>query len=250
MISIIIPVYNHAHILERSLCSVCAQTYRPLEVIIVNDGSTDNFEKVMSKIIMKNMERGINNEIKIKVINQENKGASAARNRGFKEATGKYVIFWDADTIAQPKMLEKMLNALQNNPSASYAYSQFKFGWKKIKSHEFDPDLLKKINYIDATSLIRKKDYVECFSAKAGPALGWDESLKRFQDWDLWLTMLEKNKTGVFVPEVLFKKIVSGRKGISNWLPSFVYKLPWKGKKVLEYEQTKEIIFKKHLDGA
>jgi hypothetical protein len=58
--------------------------------------------------------------------------------------------------------------------------------------------------------------------------------------------MLEQGKTGVFVPEILYKKIVGGRVGISNWLPSFVYKLPWKTKSVEKYKNAKEIIVKKH----
>ncbi|MFA7653608.1 MAG: glycosyltransferase family A protein [Candidatus Magasanikbacteria bacterium] len=226
LISVIIPVYNHAHTLERCLCSVASQTHRPLEVIVVNDGSTDNFSRVY-----KNIKLSLN----IKLINQENKGAPAARNRGFKESHGDYIIFWDADVVAKPDMLAKMLAALKNNSQVSYAYSQFQFGWKKIKSNFFDADLLKRVNYIMCTSLIKR---VDC------PV--WDELLKRFQDWDLWLTMLEQNKTGVFVPEVLFKAIVGGRVGISNWLPSFMYKLPWKTKSVKRYEVARETILRKH----
>jgi len=227
LISVVIPVYNHANVLEQCLRSIEKQTYRPLEVIMVNDGSTDNFDEVY-----KNLKSTITN---LKLINQENKGAPAARNRGLKESYGKYVIFWDADVIAKPEMLAKMLAALQNNPDVSYAYCQFLFGWKKIKSHFFDVDLLKRMNYIMGTSLIRRAD---C------PV--WDESLKRFQDWDLWLTMLKNNKTGVFVPEVLFKAIVGGRVGIRNWLPSFMYKLPWKINSVKRYEAAREIIARKH----
>lgn len=209
---------------------------------MVDDGSTDNFAKVMEEIILTPVYEALN----IKVVRQENRGAAAARNRGLAESRGEYVIFWDADTVAKPKMLEKMLAALGANPSASYAYCQFKFGWTKMNSHNFDAEKLKRNNYIDTTSLIRRADYLECFSAKGGPAFGWDESLRRFQDWDLWLTMLEQNKTGVFVPEVLYKKITRGRQGYSHWFPKFFYKLLWKTRAVQEFEAAREIILKKH----
>ncbi len=248
LISIIIPVYNHAHTLGRCLLSVEKQTYRQLEVIIVNDGSTDDFNKVIKHIKTRI-------SIPIKVITQNNTGAAAARNRGFKEATGGYVIFWDADTVAKPEMLTKLKAALDRRPEASYAYSQFTFGWKTIKSQPFKVSDLMRVNYIDTTSIIRRSALASYpYQGEAGRGLPssahacgpFDESLKRFQDWDLWLTLAEQNKTGTFVPEVLFKKIVSGRKGISSWLPSFVYRLPWKTKKVKEYEAAKKKILRKH----
>jgi len=235
LISIIIPVYNHAHTLLDCLSMVVGlETNFPkfqTEIIIVNDGSTDNFQEVMDKVLKNDIYKS---KIK-KVINQENKGAPAARNRGFKEAQGEYVIFVDADTICWPHMLEQMYGALLSHPDASYVYSQFNFGWKKMKSQKFDVEDLKKNNYIDTTSLIRAKDFP-----------GFDENLKRFQDWDLWLTMLEQGKIGIFVPQVLYKKIVKGRKGMSNWLPSLVYKLPWKNGIVKKYDAAKEIVMKKH----
>ncbi|MDD4476795.1 MAG: glycosyltransferase family A protein [Patescibacteria group bacterium] len=230
-ISVIIPVCNHAKVLGRCFESIKKQTRQPLEIIVVNDGSTDDFLKIIGEILY------LYKDLDIKTINQENKGAATARNSGLAEASGEYVIFWDADTVAKPRMLEKMFLALKNNSRASYAYSQFKFGWKKIKSHPFDAESLKKINYIDTTSLIRRADL---------PARGWDESLKRFQDWDLWLSMLEQNKTGVFIPEVLYVKIVGGRKGMSRWIPSFLFKLPLKIKAVKDYEDAKKEIIKKH----
>ncbi|HLC70266.1 MAG TPA: glycosyltransferase family 2 protein [Patescibacteria group bacterium] len=229
LISVIVPVYNHAHTLERAVDSIFNQTHRPLQVVIVNDGGTDNFSKVMDKIKINYP------TLDLQVINQDNSGAPAARNRGFKEAKGDYVIFWDADTIGEPFMLEKMVETLENNAAFSYAYSQFKFGWKVMKSQEFDPVTLQKFNYIDGVSLIRRADVIP-----------WDESLKRFQDWDLWLTMLEQKKTGINIPEVLFSKIVKGRKNISAWLPRFVYKLPWKTKAVRAYEEAREVVLKKH----
>ncbi len=251
LISIIIPVYNHAHTLKKTIEDIFRQTYRPLEVIVVNDGSTDDFETVADECIEFVQTHFIGMGSMLSVLSQENKGAPSARNLGFANSKGEYVVFWDADTLASPQMLEKMFNALQNNPSSAYAYSQFKFGWKVIKSQSFDADKLKQVNYIDTTSLIRRSA-LNCHpepseGSLSGSVIGpWDTSLKRFQDWDLWLSLLEKNQTGVFVPEVLYKKIVSGRVGISNWMPSFIYKLPWKTERVRKYEEAKQIILRKY----
>lgn len=228
LISIIIPVFNHAHTLKKCLASLQKQTYRPFEIIMVNDGSSDDFSSVIEALAY---------EYTFKVVNQKNKGAPSARNRGLADAQGEFVIFWDADTEADPEMLERMVNSLRDNPKVSYAYSRFKYGWKTIKSQEYDSEALRHLNYIDTTSLIRRKDL---------PASGWDETLKRFQDWDLWLTMLEEGKKGIFIPEVLYKKIVSGRLNISEWIPSFFYKLPWKPEKIRRYEEYKNIVLDKH----
>lgn len=228
LISVIVPVYNHSRVLEKCVASIYAQTHRPLEVIMVNDGSTDNFLYQMEKILK------YYPDLNIKIINQTHGGANAARNHGFSESNGAYVIFWDADTVAKKMMLEKMLMALKQNPNRSYAYSQFYFGFKKIKSHPWDLALLKKNNYIDFVSLLRRDDFMPL-----------DETLKRFQDWDLWLTLTKNNKTGVFVPEVLYKKIVGGRKGISRWLPGFMYRFSFY-KPVKEYEAAAQKVRAKH----
>lgn len=228
-ISVIIPVYNHAHTLERCLLSIKNQTLAPLEVIIVNDGSTDNFAEALKNAL--STVSGLNT----KVIQQQNQGASAARNRGLAVAEGDYVIFWDADTVAKPHLLADLAEALGAHPEASYAYSQFQFGWKTMKSRDFNSSALESNNYIDTTALIRRADCPK-----------WDEALARFQDWDLWLTLLEQGKVGVFVPKVLYQKIVSGRRGMSSWLPSFVYRLPWQTKTVKAYEAAKRIVLTKH----
>ncbi|MFH1292062.1 MAG: glycosyltransferase family A protein [bacterium] len=230
LISIIIPVYNHANTLKKCVDSLLKQTYKNIEIIIINDGSTDSFDQEIEGI------KKITGKIELKIINQENQGAPVARNNGFKESRGDYVIFWDADTIAKPEMLEKMHILLNKRPEASYVYSQFKFGWKKFKCGKFDKEKLKKNNYIDLSALIRRQDFP-----------GFDQNLKRFMDWDLWLTMLENKKTGIFLPEVLYKRlIVRGRNNISAWLPSFMYLLPWKCKNVLDYKQSREVVLKKH----
>ncbi|MDZ4221651.1 MAG: glycosyltransferase family A protein [Patescibacteria group bacterium] len=192
-ISIIIPVYNNAKELAECLASIHRQTLKPSEVIIVDDGSGEPIGKIEGSC----------------VIRQENRGAPAARNRGFKESRGEYVIFCDADVVMRPNMLATMSKVLDENPDVSYAYSSFKFGWKKFKLWEFSADKLRQMPYIHTTSLMRRKHFP-----------GFDESLKRLQDWDLWLKMLAEGHSGTWINEVLFTVTSGGT--ISRWLPSFL----------------------------
>jgi glycosyltransferase involved in cell wall biosynthesis len=227
-ISVIIPTYQHGDTIETCLLSLFNQRFKDFEIIVANDGSTDNTAEVLEKY-----------KDRIKIINQKNRGAPAARNRGFKESTGQFIIFCDADVKAKPEMLAKMLEALQNHPEASYTYSSFVWGRKKFSLHEFDAEALKKMNYITSTTLIRREHFP-----------GWDESLKKFQDWDLWLTMLEQGHIGVFVSEVLFD-VIDTKATMSRWLPSFMYKIPWKKigwtpKAIRRYNEALKIIKEKH----
>ncbi len=230
LISVIIPVYNREKEFLRSLQSVQSQTYRPLEVIIVDDGSEK--ELLRSKIV------DILKDIPFVLHRQKNSGAPVARNTGFNVSKGEYVIFWDADIIGQPDMLEKMYVKLEENPEANFAYSNFFFGRQRMPGREFDVFALKEKNYITTTSLLRRTDFS-----------GFDISLQRFQDWDLWLTLIEQKKQGIWIPEYLFRILPQGT--MSNWLPSFAYKFPWKyvpffAKKVQSYEKAKRIVQKKH----
>jgi len=111
-ISVIIPAYQHGKELPDCLESIFNQTLKPAEIIAVNDGSTDD----TSEILEQYKNRGV------KVIKQENKGANSARNRGFDESSGDFVIFCDADIIMRPYCLEKMFQALQENiPSCKFS---------------------------------------------------------------------------------------------------------------------------------
>jgi len=230
LISIIIPIYNHLPELKKALESIKTQTYSNLEVIIVDDGSGEN---VAEKIKPENF------DFSIRFIRQENKGAAAARNRGWELAQGELIIFWDADVVGEPDMLKKMRNVLTIHPEASYVYCDFYYGKREMKAMKFNAEKLKENNYIMTTGLIRREDFP-----------GFDESLKRWQDWDLWLTMLENDKIGIYIPEFLFF-VFSNKKGISAWLPSFAYKKPWRwlpgiSGKVKEYDATKQIVMEKH----
>ena len=244
LISIIIPIYNQAEEIRTVLASILNQTYKNYEVIIVNDGSTDNTAIVLENLKNKfshprpelpgTMTRPGERNIRFKIIQQNNQGANAARNRGAQEARGEFIIFWDADAVGEPEMLEKMFSALQNNPSASYAYSSFIFGKKKFKLWPFNAEKLKQMPYIHSTSLIRREQMAF-----------WDTEIKRLQDWDLWLAMLSRGRIGVWVPEFLFT--VQTKHGtMSHWLPQFAYKfMPWL-KEVKKYKEAVEIIKKKH----
>lgn len=225
-ISVIIPVYNNADKIQKCLASVFNQTYKNLEVIVVDDGSTDNLLLALT-----------NCQNRLTILHQENKGAPAARNYGFKISSGELVIFLDADIVMKPQMIEKLYLALKTDESAAFAYSSFHFGWKKFKLWPFDYERLKKLPYIHTSALIRREAFP-----------GFDESLKKFQDWDLFLTIAERGGRGVFVPEVLFKMASGGT--MSSWFPKIFFKLPFKTKSIRKqierYEATKQIIEKKH----
>jgi len=228
LISVIIPVYNHSKELLSALESISNQTIKDLEVIVVDDGSSATDRQYLRENILPNFNQ-------VKFIFAEHKGASAARNRGFKEASGQYIIFWDADITAVPTMLKKMYEALVNHPDAAFAYSSFNFGWKQFTCGAFDIKRLRQTNFITTTSLIKRTDFP-----------GFDETLGKFQDWDLWLSVTDNGKIGIWVPEVLFT-IKTRANGISTWLPAFVYKFPWLPIPALKkYFYWKNIVQKKN----
>lgn len=102
MISVIIPAYNSEDCLERCVKSVCAQTYRDIEIIIVDDGSTDSTFALAKSLSEE--------DPRIRVFTQPNAGTSAARNLGLREARGEYIGFVDADDYVEPFMYEKLLS--------------------------------------------------------------------------------------------------------------------------------------------
>lgn len=101
MLSVVFPVYNKEKYLHKSFECLLNQTFTDSEIIVVNDGSTDKSAEIIKEYAEKCS--------RIKVINQQNAGASAARNRGIEAATGKYIIMLDADDTIEPQMHEKMV---------------------------------------------------------------------------------------------------------------------------------------------
>lgn len=105
LVSIIIPVYNKEKYLERCLNTVCSQSYSNVEIILINDGSTDKSLDICNKYI--------ENDSRIRIINQENSGVSSARNIGIKEASGRYISFVDADDYVEPNYIEELVRGIK-----------------------------------------------------------------------------------------------------------------------------------------
>lgn len=204
-VSIILPTYNSMGTLKESVESVLSQTYKNFELVIIDDGSTDETPDYLKQL---------KGNKKVKIITQENQGACKARNEGVRNSGGDFLFFHDSDMIMYPNLIEKEVKALKENPEASYAYSDYatrikEGSWRKpiFKSRPFNADELRKMNYIPGSALIRREHFP-----------GWDPKIKGLQDWDLWLTMLDNGYTGVYVPEILFETIDREESITQSWV--------------------------------
>ena len=151
-ISVIIPIYNDALYIQEAIKSVLSQTIEELEIIIINDGSTDNFEEKIEFF----------NDPRIRIIEQINSGAAAARNNGIKNAKGKFLAFLDADDIWAPNKLKLRLEVLINREDINMVYGQVnEFYDSSILGYD---DLQKNVKtfvgYSPIALLISKKDFL------------------------------------------------------------------------------------------
>jgi glycosyltransferase involved in cell wall biosynthesis len=231
-LSVVIPVYQYADACLACLASLVKQTRLPDEIVIVDDGSTDGLKEKIVPLLG-------TFPVSLRFFRfEQNKGAPAARNEGARQTTGDYIIFLDPDTELAPIFLEHFERVLEEHPEIDFVYSAYNFGWN-FSFVPFSAERLKQTNFIHMNSLLRRSAFP-----------GFDESLKKFQDWDLWLTMVERGSKAIGIPEVLFD--VSPRAtGYSQWVPSFMYNLPWDKlgwapKAIKKYRLGETIIRKKH----
>ena len=124
MISIIIPLYNKATTIARALDCVLAQTYQDFEVVVVDDGSSDEGATIVERYT----------DSRIRLIRQENAGVSAARNRGIAEARGEYVAFLDADDEWMPEFLEEIVALQKEFPACRAQATNYIFNSYGVKS--------------------------------------------------------------------------------------------------------------------
>ncbi|MDR0682137.1 MAG: glycosyltransferase family 2 protein [Dysgonamonadaceae bacterium] len=108
LVSVIIPTYNRAHMLVKTLDSIVAQTYQNFEVIIVDDGSTDNTIRLLEDYKQKITRK----DIAFTILKQRNAGAPVARNRGLKSAKGEYIVFFDSDDLMLPNRIEEQVRVM------------------------------------------------------------------------------------------------------------------------------------------
>ena len=124
MISVIIPLYNKADSIAKALNSVLAQTYQDFEVVVVDDGSTDDGAAIVKQCT----------DPRIRLIRQANAGVSAARNRGIAEAKGEYVAFLDADDEWMPEFLEEIVILQREFPECKAQATNYIFNSRGVKS--------------------------------------------------------------------------------------------------------------------
>jgi len=198
LVSVIIPTYNRAGTILKSVKSVLEQTYQNIEIIIVDDGSSDNTEDIINKL----------NSKKIRYVkHSKNMGAGAARNTGIKAARGKYISFQDSDDEWLPEKLEKQIEVIAGLPiEFGVVYCGIlKIGCNKniympsfknitLMDGDIYQILLDEIMIGTVMILARR----ECFEA-AGI---FDETLKTLEDWELCLRIAGKYKFK-FIKDVL-----------------------------------------------
>jgi len=200
VVSIIIPLYNKANYIEKAIRSVFNQTCPEFELIIVNDGSTDNSIENLQLTIFNLQLTNPDENAKIKIINQDNQGVSIARNNGVKETNYDYIAFLDADDWWEPTYLEEMKSLITEFPEAGIfgsSYFKVKNGQKKIAEIGVEPVFNKGlINYcrvyaktmyqpLWTGATIIKKTVFESED-------GFNPTLKLGEDFDLWLRVALK----------------------------------------------------------
>lgn len=240
LVSVIIPAYNAEKFIADALESVFAQTYRPLEIIVIDDGSTDETVKIVknyqTSFTGKFSETSKTNETNLIYIYQQNSGPSKARNTGINAAKGEYIAFLDADDIWTKDKLEKQIHLFNKDQTIDIVFSNVKK--TKVKNgktetfvmfnrhnldktffgHEYlvlNPvEKLLKINFMLTPSVIIKKT---CF--KEG--FFFNEKRHYVEDWELWLKMSLYFTFG-YVNDVCVHKIERGDGLSSNKLDMYL----------------------------
>ncbi len=190
-VSVVVPCYNHGDFLMETLDSLQAQTFTDYEIIVVNDGSTDEATVTLLQSL---------HLLRTRVIHTDNRGVSAARNRGITEASGEYILPLDADDKIGPEYLEQAVRLLESKPGIAIVYCERVFFGERdgiVPLPEYDPRSLLIDNCIYPAALFRKADWKTVGGYNEKMIHGWE-------DWDFWISLSGLNKQVVKIPEPLF----------------------------------------------
>lgn len=198
LVSAIIPNYNYGHFLAQTVDSVLAQTYKNVEIIVVDDGSTDDSARVLD---------GYGE--KIRWFRQANEGVSEARNRGVAESRGEILAFLDSDDIWLPEKIEKQVEIFQSDALVGLVHCgcvDFDNDGRLLEEH------LEGLSGNVAEEMIRYRRAVILGGGSAVAVRrrvfdeigGFDPSLSPAEDWEFYFQAMRRHKVG-FVPEILMK---------------------------------------------
>jgi len=195
LVSVIIPIYNDAPYIQEAITSVLSQGVEDLEILVVDDGSTDNFEEKITDLNMS----------LIRLIKQANSGAAEARNNGIRHASGEYIAFLDADDVWAPNKLKLQLEVIMNRKGVNMVFGQVKeFYDSSISGHDdLQHEVKTFVGYSPIALLISKKDFlrVGAFQSK------W--KVAEFIDW--YDRAKHAGLSEFIIPDVLaYRRIHSG----------------------------------------
>ena len=200
-VSVIIPTYNQASYLPAAIKSVLEQTFQDFEIIVVNDGSTDNTSQEVINF----------SDPRLRYFSQENRGLSAARNTGIQASVGEYIAFLDSDDVWLPQKLELQVALLDSRPEAALIYSdaclfddrtgavtgKFLDG-KRVFSGKVLKHLLS-IQFIKPSTVVVRRGVFETVGR-------FDESIREVQDREMWLRIAHQfNIEGTDIPLVMVR---------------------------------------------
>ena len=177
LVSVIVPTYNRAELVGQTLASVRAQTYRPIEVIVVDDGSTDNTGEVVRAFADKARQ-----DLSVRCVAQQNQGAPIARNRGLLEARGEFIQFIDSDDLLEPSKLSAQVEVLRRHSAVEYVFSKWEFFSHSGKVPMHWNDALQP-NRDDLFELMLSRDMRNCIPMCTGNGLYRRSLCRRLGPW-------------------------------------------------------------------
>ena len=207
LVSVVIPCYNQATFIGETVQSVLHSTYANIEIVIINDGSTDDTDQVC-----KDLADQFDN---VFYYSQKNSGPSVARNYGISNAKGIFILPLDADDLISKNYIAEAVRIFETDPEVKVVYCQAeKFGEKKGKWNlkPFSLENLAKDNMIFVSALYKKTDWAKCG--------GYAEDLRWVsEDWVFWIAMLKTGGKVLQLPFVGFYYRISAksrRKGMTK----------------------------------